>query len=110
MNASVHRFGLVVAALAVIATVGGFSLAQSYLSSRASAATAAPAASTPAPTTAPETPPPDVVYVRPAPPPKVIHVTRTAPREAQKIVHVTVPTPSGGDDGPGTARAVTTHA
>ena len=104
MNASVHRFGLVVAALAVIATVGGFSLAQSYLSGRAAAATAPPAAATPAPTTAPETLPPDVVYVRPAPPPKVIHVTQTAPPAKPKVVHVTVPTPSGeggGDDGPG---------
>ena len=105
MNASVHRFGLVVAALAVIATVGGFSLAQSYLGSRAAAATAAPAATTPAPTAAPETLPPDVVYVRPAPPPQVIHVTRTAPPPKPKVVHVTVPTPSGGDgggdDGPG---------
>jgi hypothetical protein len=101
MNASVHRFGLVVAALAVIATVGGFSVAQSYLSSRAAAATVAPAATTPAPTAAPETLSPDVVYVRPAPPPKVIHVTQTAPPAKPKVVHVTVPTPSGGDDGGG---------
>lgn len=101
MNASVHRLGLVVAAVAVIATVGGFSLAQSYLSSRAAAATAAPAAAPPAPTAAPETLSPDVVYVRPAPPPKVIHVTQTAPPAKPKVVHVTVPTPAGGDDGGG---------
>ncbi len=101
MNSSVHRLGLVVAALAVIATVGGFSLAQSYLSSRAAAATAAPVTATAAPTAALGTLPPDIVYVRPAPPPKVIHVTQTAPPAKPKVIHVTVPTPSGGDDGGG---------
>jgi hypothetical protein len=102
MHASIHRVGLAVAALAVVVTVGGFFVADGYLSARRSAS-AAPVVSvtsaSPAPSTnAAGTIPPEIVYVRPAPSPRVIHVTQTAPPAAPKIVHVTVPG-TGGEGG-----------
>jgi hypothetical protein len=106
MNPSIHRVGLAVAALAVVVAVGGFFVADGYLSARRTAS-AAPAdlitraAASPTPTGA-GTVPPEVVYVRPAPSPKVIHVTRTAPPAPPQVVHVTVPAAAGeGGDGEG---------
>jgi len=106
MNASIHRVGLAIAALTVVVTIGGFYVADGYLSARRSAP-AAPAgsitrtAASPAATAA-GTVPPEVVYVRPAPSPKVIHVTRTAPPPPPQVVHVTVPAAGGeGTDGEG---------
>jgi hypothetical protein len=103
MNPSIHRAGLAIAALTVVVAVGGFFVADGYLSARRTASTGptGPITSTAAPTpTAAGTLAPEVVYVRPAPSPKVIHVTRTAPPAPPQIVHVTVPTVGGeGSDG-----------
>lgn len=105
MNASIHRLGLAVAALAVVVTVGGFFVADGFLTA-AQTASAGPAVSdgsvSPSPA-ATGTLPPVVVYVRPAPSPEIIHVTKTAPPAPPKIVHVTVPGSGGegneGEDG-----------
>jgi hypothetical protein len=104
MNASIHRLGLAVAALAVVVTVGGFFVADGYLTARP-AVSADPAVSdgsvSPSPATT-GTLPPEVVYVRPAPSPEIIHVTKTAPPAPPRVVHVTVPGTGGeGDDGEG---------
>jgi hypothetical protein len=104
MKASIHRVGLAVAALAVVVTVGGFFVADGYLTARRaiSSARVAPAVSTTSSPTAAGTLPPEVVYVRPAPSPQVIHVTQTAPPAPPKVVHVTVPGAGGeGNDGEG---------
>jgi hypothetical protein len=94
MNASIHRVGLVIAALAVVAVVGGALIAGGYLGAR-SQASGGPASVTvqrpPLPTAAAEFAPPQVVYVRPAPSPKVIHVTQPAPAAPPRVVHITVP-------------------
>ena len=104
MNASIHRTGLAVAALAVIVTVGGVFAADGYLSARRAAASPqfARVVSVASSPSAAGSLPPEVVYVRPAPSPKVIHVTQTAPPAPPKIVHVTVPGAGGeGNDGEG---------
>ena len=109
MPTSIHRVGLALAAIAALVTVGGAYIADGYLSVHdvASARVATPAADPSAPPSATATLPPDVVYVRPAPSPKVIHVRKTAPPVAPKVVHVTVPTRGGEsadgehDDGQG---------
>ena len=102
MNASIHRTGLAIAALAVIVTVGGFFVADGYLAARrtASSSLAVPAVSVTSSPSPAGSLPPEVVYVRPAPSPGVIHVTQTAPPAPPKIVHVTVPG-AGGEAGDG---------
>jgi len=99
MNLSIHRIGLVVAAAAVVITVGGALVADGYVSARKSVTTpvvpAVSSTATPA-TAAPLEP--QLVYVRPAPPPQVIHVTEKAPVAAPKVVHVVVASRSGGGD------------
>jgi hypothetical protein len=109
MHASIHRTGLVIAALAVVTFVGGALIADGYLGAR-NQASAGPASATvqgpPLPTAAADSAPPQVVYVRPAPSPKVIHVTQPAPAAPPRVVHVTVPgtgsenesESEGGDD------------
>jgi hypothetical protein len=105
MNASIHRVGLAVATLAVVVTVGGYFVADGYLSARRSGSAGPAAAGSlvpPSPTaTAAGTAPPEVVYVRPAPSPKVIHVTQTAPPAPPHVVHVTVPGTGGENNGTG---------
>lgn len=104
MNASIHRLGLAVAVLVVVATVGGFFVADGYFSASGTTSPAplitdgsvAPSAA------ATGTPQPELVYVRPAPSPQVIHVTKTAPPAPPQVVHVTVPGSGGeGTDGEG---------
>ncbi len=101
MNASIHRAGLAVAALAVVMIVGAFFIADGYFRARGQAVVG-PAAvviqAPPEPTAAVGTAPPEVVYVRPAPPAAVIHVTQTAPPAPQRVVHVTVPGTGGEND------------
>jgi hypothetical protein len=103
MTSPVHRLGLAVAAIAAVLTIGGFFVADGYLSAQQTASTPTAATTTTA-TTAPDiavaSPAPQVVYVRPAPSPRVIHVTRTsAPAPApRQVIHVTVPS-AGGDGG-----------
>jgi hypothetical protein len=101
MNASIHRAGLAIAALAVVTMIGGIFIADGYLHARGQP-TSGPAVGAaqeqPAPTAAAGTAPPEVVYVRPAPPPAVIHVTQVAPRPPKRIVHVTVPGTGGEHD------------
>lgn len=102
MNASIHRTGLGIAALAVVVVIGGALIADGYLGARSQAA-AGPASATvqeplPAPPAAAASAPPAVVYVRPAPPAAVIHVTQTAPPARQRIVHVTVPSTGGENE------------
>lgn len=87
MNPSIHRVGLAVAAFAVLVTVGGFYVAEGYLSTQPAAASS------------PGGPSPEVVYVRPAASPQVIHVTQTAPPGAPNLVHVVVP--GAGEPGDG---------
>ena len=105
MNASIHRVGLAIAALTVAVAIGGFFVADGYMSARrtTSAATGSTTRTAASPAaTAAGTVPPEIVYVRPAPSPKVIHVTRTAPPPPPQVVHVTVPTAGGeGGDGEG---------
>ena len=105
MNDSIHRVGLAVATLALIVTVGGYFIADGFLSARHTASAGPAAAVTrvpPSPTaTAAGTAPPEVVYVRPAPSPKVIHVTQMAPPAPPHVVHVTVAGTGGANDGGG---------
>ena len=103
MNASIHRVGLAVAALAVVVTVAGYFAVDGYLSaSRSGSQPVSPVVAVTAPPSSPATLPPEVVYVRPAPSPRVIHITQTAPPAPPKVVHVTVPTAGGeGTDGEG---------
>jgi hypothetical protein len=105
MNDSIHRVGLAVATLALIVTVGGYFIADGFLSARHTASAGPAAAVTrvrPSPTaTAAGTAPPEVVYVRPAPSPKVIHVTQTAPPAPPHVVHITVAGTGGENDGGG---------
>ena len=104
MNASIHRVGLAVAAIAVVVTVGGVFVADGYFSAGRTASAATPGGSdrvSPS-LAATGTLPPEVVYVRPAPSPEIIHVTKTAPPAPPQIVHVTVPGTGGeGNDGEG---------
>src|SRR5664280_2152687 len=104
MNASIHRVGLAVAAIAVVVTVGGVFIADGYLSANQITSATTPGGSdsvSPSPA-ATETLQPEVVYVRPAPSPEVIHVTKTAPPAPPQIVHVTVPGSGGeGNEGEG---------
>ncbi len=93
MNASIHRAGLAIAALAVTTFIGGSLIADGFIQASAQAAggpavVAAQDQSTPI---AAGSAPPEVVYVRPAPPPAVIHVTQVSPQTPKRIVHVTVP-------------------
>ncbi len=103
MNASIHRVGLAVAALAVVVTLAGFFAVDGYLSARGSVSQqVSPAVAMTAPPSSSASLPPEVVYVRPAPSPRVIHITQTAPPAPPKVVHVTVPTAGGeGTDGEG---------
>jgi hypothetical protein len=104
MNASIHRVGLAVAAIAVVVTVGGALVADGYFSAgrTASAATPGSSNSVSPSATATATLLPEVVYVRPAPSPEVIHVTNTAPPPPPQVVHITVPGTGGeGNDGGG---------
>lgn len=104
MNASIHRLGLVTAALFVVVTIGGFFVVDGYLSANriTSAASPVATASVSPSAAATGTLPPELVYVRPAPSPKVIHVTRTAPPSPPQVIHVTVPSSGGeGNDGEG---------
>jgi hypothetical protein len=104
MNASIHRVGLAVAAIALVVTVGGVFVADGYFSASRTASAATPGSSnsvSPS-VTATGTLPPEVVYVRPAPSPEVIHVTKTAPPPPPQVVHITVPGTGGeGNDGEG---------
>jgi hypothetical protein len=105
MNDSIHRVGLTVATLALIVTVGGYFIADGFLSARHTASAGPAAAVTrvpPSPTaTAAGTAPPEVVYVRPAPSPKLIHVTQTAPPAPPHVVHITVAGTGGENNGGG---------
>ena len=104
MNASIHRLGLVTAALVVVVTIGGFFVVDGYLSANkiTSAASPVATASMSPPAAATGTLPPELVYVRPAPSPVVIHVTKTASPVPPQVVHVTVPGSGGeGNDGEG---------
>jgi hypothetical protein len=100
MTSPVHRLGLAVAALAAILTIGGFFVADGYLSARQPTSTPAATTAPVSPDLAVASPAPQVVYVRPAPSPRVIHVTRTsAPAPApRQVIRVTVPS-AGGDGG-----------
>jgi hypothetical protein len=104
MNASIHRVGLAVAAIAVVVTVGGVFVADGYFSAGRTASAATPGGSdrvSPS-LAATGTLPPEVVYVRPAPSPEVIHITRPAPPPPPQVVHVTVPGTGGeGNDDDG---------
>ncbi len=86
MNDSIHRVGLAVATLAVVVTVGGFFVADGYLSAQAAAASSLP---------------PEVVYVRAASSPQVVRLTQTAPPAQAQVVHVIVPGADGETDGGG---------
>jgi hypothetical protein len=101
MNASIHRLGLVAAALFVVVTIGGFFVVDGYLSANriTSAGSPVATASVSPSAAATGTLPPELVYVRPAPSPEVIHVTRTASPEPPQTVHVTVPGSGGEGDG-----------
>ena len=104
MNASIHRVGLAVAAIAVVVTVGAVFVADGYFSAGRTASAASPGGSDTVspPPAATGTLPPELVYVRPAPSPEVIHVTKTAPPAPPQVVHVTVPGTGGeGNDGEG---------
>jgi hypothetical protein len=87
MNDSIHRVGLAVASLAVVATVGGYFVVDGYRSAQAAAAASLP---------------PAVVYVRAAPSPQVVQLTQTAPAAPAQVIDVIVPgardeTDGGGD-------------
>ena len=86
MNDSIHRVGLAVATLALIVTVGGYFVADGYLSAQAAVASSLP---------------PEGVYVRPGPSPKGIHVTQVAPPAPPHVVHITVAGTGGENDGGG---------
>jgi len=86
MNDSIHRVGLAVATLAVVVTVGGFFVADGYLSARAAAASSLP---------------PEVVYVRAAASAQVMQLTQTASPAPAQVIHVIVPNAGGETDGGG---------
>ena len=86
MNDSIHRVGLAVATLALIVTVGGYFIADGFLSAQAAVASSLP---------------PEVVYVRAAPAPQVMQVTQMAPPAPPHVVHVTVAGTGGANDGGG---------
>jgi hypothetical protein len=87
MSDSIHRVGLAVATLALIVTVGGYFIADGYLSAQAAVASSLP---------------PKVVYVRAAPAPQVMQVTQTAPpAPPPHVVHITVAGTGGANDGGG---------
>lgn len=84
MNGSIHRFGVAVATVAVVVTVGAAFVLDGYLTAQRAASAD--------PTT------PQVIYVRPAPSPQVLHTTQTAPAAAPQVVDIVVPG-AGEDDG-----------
>ncbi len=99
MNPSLHRGGLVIAALAVVATVAFALVLDGYASGARSATNPQPAAAATAAQSG--EPSPETIYVRPAPSPSVIHVVQQAPAPAgtAPVIHVTVP--GGGEPGDG---------
>ena len=78
MNVSTQKIGLTLASLTVVVAVGGFFVADGYMTGQRTASLAAAVL------------PVEVVYVRPAPPAEVINVAQAAPSLPPKVVHVTV--------------------
>ncbi len=112
---SIHRGGLMVAAMIAGLTIVGAFVVDGYVSglkAAAEAATSGQATATLAATATPsatETIEPETVYVEPVPTPAVIKVTRTSkpavvpagPTATPPVIHVIVPGPTGGDGGGG---------
>jgi hypothetical protein len=112
---SIHRVGLVVAALVAILTIAGALIVQGYTSAqdaaRASSTQAATQSSGQSATSTASLDP-EIIYVAPAPTPAVITVTHTAPPAGNvpppvnaaatpPVIHVVVTAPPGTDDGSG---------
>ncbi|MFI5259514.1 MAG: hypothetical protein ACHQ01_07905 [Candidatus Limnocylindrales bacterium] len=110
---SIHRGGLMVAAIVAVLTVLGAFVVDGYVSAMNAAAQATASeqavtlSSMAAPTASP-TLEPETIYVEPVPTPAVIKVTRTAkpivrtgPAPTAPVIHIVVPGPTGGDDGGG---------
>lgn len=111
---SIHRGGLMVSAIVAALTVLGALTLDSYVSAMNAAvpATASPQALTATPTevtTATPTLEPETIYVMPVPTPAVVTITRAAPpvivrpgpAATPPVIHIIVPSPTGGDDGGG---------
>lgn len=95
---SIHRLGVGIATLAILATVAGAFVVQGYTTAQQASAQTATATATMGPSA---TLGPEIVYVNPVPSPQVVNVTQTQPPAPQPpVVHVIVPT-VGGDDGGG---------
>jgi hypothetical protein len=107
---SINRLGVAVAGFATVAAVGSAFIVQGYMGAQpasdptASASAAGGVLPDPTATATPNLDP-QTIYIKPIPTPAIIKVVKPAPRprptKTPPPIHIVVPGPTGGDDGPG---------